>query len=216
MRLLPHLPNLSPDQRFDTLFLATTMTAGLIEEMAKFAVVLSLFAWRKELDEPVDALIYATVVAMGFSAGEDYLRHCDGVEWARFFNPPGHAMFSSLWGYGMGMYLIFGKIEPLVGRLVLSVVVHGLWDALSIYREIEGRWWVAPMIFAIAFGLFWMLERNLGRLQDPELAAAMRQARHRWQLIAGYIPRDITEPERRELNLGFRPTEPTPPSSARD
>jgi protease PrsW len=69
--LLPHLPNLSPEQDFDLLFLSTTLLAGLVEEMAKFSVVLLVFAWRREFDEPVDGLIYATAVAMGFSAGED-------------------------------------------------------------------------------------------------------------------------------------------------
>lgn len=187
-RILPHLPSLSPEQDFDLLLLSTTVAAGLVEEMAKFGVVLVLFFWQKEMDEPVDGLIYAMAVAMGFSAGEDYLRHVNGVEWARLLNPPGHAMFSALWGYGLGLYLVNERWQPLFARLMLAVFVHGLWDALSIYRELDGRWWVSLVVFVLAFGLFCALETKLRLLQDPEVAERFRQSRVRWRQLAGHAP----------------------------
>jgi protease PrsW len=195
--LLPHLPNLSPEQDFDLLFLSTTLLAGLVEEMAKFSVVLLVFAWRREFDEPVDGLIYATAVAMGFSAGEDYLRHVDGVEWSRLLNPPGHAMFAAIWGFGLGLHLIDGRWQPLAMRLALAVLVHGLWDALAIYREFDGRWWVSPIVFVLAFALFWALEQKLERLQDPEMAEAFRRSQNRWRQLTGSTrgwTRTSTEP----------------------
>lgn len=188
VRLLPHLPELSPEQDFDVLLLSTTVLAGLIEEMAKFAVVLALFCWRKEFDEPVDGLIYAVTVAIGFTAGEDFLKHSDGVDWARLINPPGHAMFAAIWGYGLGMYLVRPRWEPLAVRLAISIGVHGLWDALSIYREIEGRWWLTPLVFLLAFGLFWVLDWKLRLLQDPALEEIHRRNKARWRQFAGLIP----------------------------
>ena len=187
-RVLPHLPTLSPDQDFDLLLLSTTIVAGLVEEMAKFGVVLLLFFWRKEMDEPVDGLIYAMTVAMGFTAGEDFIRHIHGVEWARLLNPPGHAMFSALWGYGLGLYLVNERWQPLLARLVLAVLVHGFWDALSIYRELEGRWWVSLVVFGLAFGLFWAMECKLRHLQDPAFAERFRTTRERWRQLTGQTP----------------------------
>lgn len=193
-RILPHLPTISPNQDFDLLLLSTTLIAGLVEEMAKFSLVLLLFYWRPEMDEPIDGLIYAMAVAMGFTAGEDFLRHSGGIEWIRFFNPPGHAMFAAIWGFGLGMHLINGKWEPLAFRLGLAIFIHGLWDALSIYRELDGRWWISPVVFLLAFGLFWALELKLRYLQHPELAEQFRQNRARWRQLAGRLPaRTITK-----------------------
>jgi RsiW-degrading membrane proteinase PrsW (M82 family) len=192
--VLPHLPELTPNQDFDLLLVSTTILAGLVEEMAKFSIVLLVFAWRRDFDEPVDGLIYAAAVAMGFSAGEDYLRHIDGVEWSRLLNPPGHAMFAAIWGFGLGLHLIDGRWQPLALRLGLAVLVHGLWDALSIYREIEGRWWVAPMVFVLAFGLFWALEQKLQRLQDPAMAEAFRRSRNRWRQLTGSTKLPVPSP----------------------
>lgn len=173
-RLLPLFPPIAGETDFDKLLLTTTVVAGLIEEMAKFAVVLALFFWSREFDEPVDCLIYATAVAMGFTAGEDLIRHVSGagVELARIFNVPGHAMFAAIWGFGLGLHMTDGRVAPVLSRFALAVFVHGLWDALSVYRDIEGRWWVAVLVFALAFGLFWALESKLRLLQPADHATA--------------------------------------------
>lgn len=168
LRLMPHFPPLSPDTDFDLLLLTTTVIAGFVEESAKFIIVLGLFFWRHEFDEPVDGLIYAMAVAMGFTAGEDLLRHSTGagVEFARVFNVPGHAMFSAIWGFGLGLRITTGRWEPVITRFGLAVFIHGLWDAFAFYRDLEGNWWVAVLVFLLAFGLFWALEVKLRWLQD--------------------------------------------------
>lgn len=176
-RLMPLFPALSGETDFDMLLLSTTVIAGLVEESAKFAVVLAVYLGSRHLDEPVDGLIYAMAAAMGFTAGEDFLRHAavEGVEFVRLLNVPGHAMFAAFWGFGLGVHMINGRWAPLLARFFFAVFVHGLWDALSFYRNIEGRWWVAGLIFLLAFGLFWALEIKLRWLQDhPAAVAAQR------------------------------------------
>jgi RsiW-degrading membrane proteinase PrsW (M82 family) len=62
-------------------FINSNSTAGtdaiiywvVIEEVLKYAFVLILVFWNREVDEPIDMLIYMIVVALGFSALENAL-----------------------------------------------------------------------------------------------------------------------------------------------
>src|SRR3989344_1958216 len=44
-----------------------------IEELGKFIAVLSTVLWRKEIDEPIDYVVYMVTVALGFAAVENTL-----------------------------------------------------------------------------------------------------------------------------------------------
>jgi len=46
---------------------------AIVEELAKFGVAWTIVLRRKEVDEPIDALIYMITVALGFSAIENSL-----------------------------------------------------------------------------------------------------------------------------------------------
>jgi len=45
----------------------------IIEEVLKYAVALALIFWNKEVDEPIDMVIYMIMVALGFAALENSL-----------------------------------------------------------------------------------------------------------------------------------------------
>lgn len=45
----------------------------IIEELLKYAVALALVFWNREVDEPIDMVIYMIVVALGFAALENAL-----------------------------------------------------------------------------------------------------------------------------------------------
>lgn len=45
----------------------------IIEEALKYAVALGLILWNREVDEPIDMIIYMLMVALGFSALENAL-----------------------------------------------------------------------------------------------------------------------------------------------
>lgn len=164
--LLPLLPPLSPDEGFLRVLLTTTIVAGLVEELAKFAVVLGFFLWHRDFDEPVDGLIYAVACAMGFTAAEDFVRHLVGFDPSRLLNPPGHAMFAVFWGYELGQRIARPGWSKVIGGLALSIGIHGLWDAFSVYRASQsGAAWVPLAIFPLAMGLFIWLELRLQHAQ---------------------------------------------------
>lgn len=45
----------------------------IIEELLKYAVALALVFWNREVDEPIDMVIYMIVLALGFAALENAL-----------------------------------------------------------------------------------------------------------------------------------------------
>jgi RsiW-degrading membrane proteinase PrsW (M82 family) len=169
--LLPHLPAIEPGQSLTMLLTTTTLTAGAIEECAKFGVVLIVALWHHEFDEPVDGLVYAVASAMGFTTAEDFLRHMGGVEVGRIFSPPGHAMFAVFWGYALGQRMVHPGWTRVAIGLALSILVHGLWDAFVFY-SIEDRHhhWVSAALFVMAVGLFWALESRLRAVQQETVA----------------------------------------------
>lgn len=50
-----------------------TVVWVIIEEVLKYAIALGLILWNKEVDEPIDMVIYMLMVALGFSALENAL-----------------------------------------------------------------------------------------------------------------------------------------------
>jgi len=78
---------------------------GLNEELWKLLATVYLIKNHHHFDEPVDGLIYAATVALGFAAIEniEYIsRHGLGVLALRHFTSvPGHLAFAMLWGYGL-------------------------------------------------------------------------------------------------------------------
>lgn len=80
-------------------------SVGLIEEAAKAVATVHTTRRLGDLDEPVDAMVYAMTVALGFAALENVfyaMRFGSDVLFARFLWPvPAHMAYAALWGYGL-------------------------------------------------------------------------------------------------------------------
>lgn len=50
-----------------------TLSWVVIEELLKYAIALALIFWNREVDEPIDMIVYMIVVALGFAALENAL-----------------------------------------------------------------------------------------------------------------------------------------------
>jgi RsiW-degrading membrane proteinase PrsW (M82 family) len=116
----------------------------IIEEVGKFAVVRHSIYRSPVFDEPVDGIIYAVSVGLGFATLENVLYVGTafmtslplaietGVVRA-LLSVPGHALFAVMWGYALGQakYLPPEKGSKVVfGGLVLAIVFHGLFNFL--------------------------------------------------------------------------------------
>lgn len=115
------------------------LVVALTEELGKFGV-LRLYAYpRKSFDEPLDGIVYAVMISMGFATLENILyvtqsaRSGQGYQVAflrMFLAVPAHATFGVLMGYHTGK----AKFNPAAeGRLLLTglfwaVLFHGAYD----------------------------------------------------------------------------------------
>ena len=101
---------------------------GLVEEIAKLLPFL-LFALRhREFKGPMDGIVYAVAVALGFATVENalYARSFgdDVILYRAFTSTLAHVAFSGLWGYA------FGVGRGALGAFGAATALHGAFDLL--------------------------------------------------------------------------------------
>ena len=62
--------------------------AAITEEPLKFLMIFLFLRSRTEFDEPMDALVYGTVVSLGFAILENFVRLWCGLETSSLLLPP--------------------------------------------------------------------------------------------------------------------------------
>ena len=134
--------------------LAYSMLAiGPVEELAKMLPFLALVLWHRKLDEPIDGIIYASFVALGYAAVENviYLDFLTPYEAAArgFAGPVVHMLFASVWGFNIGC----------------AHYLHGLYDFIVLQQSLNALPIAAALIVG---GWIWRL-RLMRRLQESAL-----------------------------------------------
>ena len=118
------------------------LAIGPIEEFAKllpFVVVVLRF---KAFDEPLDGIIYASFIALGYAAVENYhyLDFLTPTEaFARgFAGPVIHIAFASIWAHWIARALLAGKsvVRPAVVGFLLTAGLHGFYDFLVLRHAV--------------------------------------------------------------------------------
>lgn len=129
----------APDNRISALAIRAFLIVALTEELVKFSV-LRLYAYpRKSFDEPLDGIVYGTMVSMGFATLENVFYVTNAGQYGQgyqvaflrmFLSVPAHAAFGVLMGYYAGK----AKFDPLrrhrllLAGLLWAVLFHGLFD----------------------------------------------------------------------------------------
>jgi len=147
-------------------FILGIIIAPVIEECGKYLVVVKTVYKNPEFNEPMDGIVYATTAALGFAAIENilyitqvYLQSpIDEIVTVyalrALLSVPGHALFSSIWGYALGR----AKFEPLkwregfvTGGLFLAIFLHGCFNFLLIDVPIYaiGMLILIPVLWAL-------------------------------------------------------------------
>ena len=118
---------------------------ALPEELMKYLVVKIKVISHAEFDEPIDAMLYMIVAALGFSAMENILtlfpfkQTVDllSASWVRFVSATFlHALVSALIGYFMALsfYNTKNRLKLIFTGLTLAVILHGLYDFFIIMK----------------------------------------------------------------------------------
>jgi RsiW-degrading membrane proteinase PrsW (M82 family) len=156
--------------RYDALALADGNTLGLfaysmlaigpVEELAKMLPFLILVLALPGLDEPIDGIIYASFVALGYAAVENvmYLEYLTPAEAAArgFAGPVVHMLFASIWGYTIGCAHVRGESihRGLLGGFLAAAGLHGLYDFIVLQQTLNALPIAAILIIV---GWLWRL-----------------------------------------------------------
>jgi len=138
---------------------------ALVEEFLKYSVVRDKVLKNPEFNEPVDAMIYMIISALGFAASENILIFL--AQKLLFFNLEAtltllifrflsatflHALASAVIGYFLALHF-FKKNGSIILGLWISTLLHGLYNFSII--ELEGNLKIIiPLIILIGLAIF--------------------------------------------------------------
>lgn len=146
--------------------------SGFVEELAKWVLLVAAVQRWRELDEPLDGLVYGVALSLGFAALENVLyvaRLGLEVGWGRaVFAVPAHALFGGTMGYYVGRVKFPARVSrprPLLDRvlcLALPVLFHGAYDFALLHR-LDVKVWAA--VTGLSLGLWIFVLRRVERAQ---------------------------------------------------
>ncbi len=140
---------------------------GMMEELFKFLPFGFIVLRFPSFDERTDGILYASFIALGFATYENilYLPHMEGFELfgRAFASPLTHTIFSSIWGYTVGLAYMRGRsrIRAAVIGLILAGTCHGLFNFLTTSAEL--RVLGSLLILAVWIWRIRILERSAKR-----------------------------------------------------
>jgi RsiW-degrading membrane proteinase PrsW (M82 family) len=151
--------------RYDAVALADDNTLGLlaysllaigpIEEFAKLAPFLLVVLRFKAFDDPLDGIIYASFIGLGYAAAENYhyLDFLTPLESAArgFASPVLHILFASIWAHWITRAWLAGNPirTAVVVSFIASSLLHGLYDFLVLLHPVSALPIVAVLIAAL-------------------------------------------------------------------
>ncbi len=151
--------------RYDALALADDNPVGLllfavlgigpIDEIAKLLPFVVVIIHLKSFDEPLDGIIYASFIGLGYAAVEnlhylDYLTPLEAI--ARgFASPVVHILFASIWAHWITTARLAGEpiAVPMLAGFAISASLHGLYDFLVLLTPLAALPIAAALILAI-------------------------------------------------------------------
>lgn len=137
---------------------------GLTEELVKLAAVFIAFRLlRKSINEPLDYLLFAGIVALGFSVRENFIYYNNYgsqiITGRTFISCLTHIINTSICVYGIYRFSMFHKGKPIVNALValaLAVGSHGMFD-FFLTQPIIGKAtpFLATLVYLVGIN-FWI------------------------------------------------------------
>jgi len=151
-------------------FLLMTVVAPTVEELGKFAVVYYAVFHDAEFSEPMDGIIYAVTAALGFASLENllYVLQYAGISSSMgitvgvirsILTVPAHALYSSMWGYALGVAKFRQGIrrnEIILAGLALAILLHALFNFLIL--DVLG---FAVLVVFLVPAMWWLFGRKV-------------------------------------------------------
>ena len=126
-------------------FTDMSFLAGFTEEPLKFLAFMLFIKANIEFDEPMDAIVYGTIISLGFATYEniEYV-YLYNEEFSSFYIAilraisaiPLHACCGVIMGYYIGLYTFKGSYKYIVQALLIPILIHALYNFLTGYGGI--------------------------------------------------------------------------------
>jgi RsiW-degrading membrane proteinase PrsW (M82 family) len=151
--------------RYDAGYLAETNTLALlayavlaigpIEELSKLLFFVLIVVRFEEFDEPLDGIIYASFIGLGYAAIENlqYLEYLTPWEAAArgFASPVVHIVFASIWGRWIGQAVVRNKplLPAALAGFVIAALLHGVYDFMVLLQPYSALPAAAVLILSV-------------------------------------------------------------------
>ena len=144
---------------------------GLVEESLKFLVLYFYILKEKAFNEPMDGIVYGTVVSLGFATLENYdyvyrlaeyygLQPID-VAYARSYTDIHlHDLCGVIMGFYFGMYAFVSGGKNLSLALIVPYIIHGSYNFLVSFPN---YYFLGVLLIAFIFSIF--LYKNVRQSQ---------------------------------------------------
>ena len=116
------------------LLILSYIVVGLSEELTKFLALMFYAYPQKEFNEPLDGIVYAVMIAMGFATLENIL-YADQYGYQTtivraFTAVPAHAVFAVIMGYyvGLAKFNKSKRFSLIAIGLLIPILIHGTYD----------------------------------------------------------------------------------------
>lgn len=150
-------------------FLYCFLSIGLVEEVSKMTpFILFLVLFQKQVNEPIDMVLYASLAALGFSAVENvyyFYRYGFFIMDSRaIWCTIGHMFFGAVFAYGI-VLVRYRKQKPAIliipVFIILAALLHGVWDFILMFDKIEHISWIlSPLFYFIIVSFFATILNN--------------------------------------------------------
>ena len=144
------------------LFRYAVLAIGPIEEVSKLRPVVLIVVHVRSFDEPLDGIIYASFIALGYAAVENY-HYLDFLTPAESFargfaGPVVHILFASIWAYWITTVWLAKRrlMGPAIAGFVIAAFLHGTYDFLVLRQPVA-----ALPIAATMIGVLWVWRLRL-------------------------------------------------------
>ncbi len=141
---------------------------AFVEELLKYLVVRRKILGDSAFDEPVDAIVYMIITALGFAALENILILTSLKEAFPFFNTIMtstirfvgatflHALASGTLGFFLALSLFHSKkrIQLIISGIAVATVLHAVYN-LTIIKTAENiSWALVPLVLLVSMAVF--------------------------------------------------------------
>jgi RsiW-degrading membrane proteinase PrsW (M82 family) len=162
------------------LFAYSMLVIGPLEELAKLLPFVIVALRFQEFDEPIDGIIYASFIGLGYAAAENvhYLQFLTPAEAAMrgFAGPVVHMLFASIWGYWIGMAYV--RKRSILGcglaGFAIAAGLHGLYDFVVLLHPVN-----ALPIAALLIVIIWIWRLKLMHALHLDAVEASQSAERR-------------------------------------